>query len=74
MLDKIAPYWKAVLGFIAPGAIVIASSVMEGSAGGVDITQGEWITAICSAVITGAGVYGVRNAGTVNGSQINRTP
>jgi hypothetical protein len=61
-MDKIAPYWKAVLGFIAPGAVVIAGAVTEASVGGTAITSGEWILAACAAVITGAGVYAVPNA------------
>lgn len=61
MLEKIEPYKKAVLGFLAPGAVVIMSSVLDGSAGGTGITAGEWITAACSMIITGAGVYAVAN-------------
>jgi hypothetical protein len=71
MLDKIAPYWKAVVGFIAPGAIVITSAVLEGSDGGSAITGSEWILALCSAVITSAGVYAFPNrpAGSPVGRQ-----
>ena len=66
MLEKLAPYAKAILGFIAPGAIVIIAAVTAGSDGGTDITQAEWITAACSAIITGAGVYAVPNKGAVS--------
>jgi hypothetical protein len=61
-MDKIAPYWKAVLGFIAPGAVVIGGAVTEASAGGTAITSGEWILAAVAAIVTGAGVYTVPNA------------
>lgn len=60
-MEKLAPYWKAVVGFVAPGLLVLTSAVTDASAGGVDITAGEWITAIASAFITAAGVYTVRN-------------
>lgn len=60
-MDRIAPYWKAVVGFIAPGAVVIGASVLEASSGGTSITQGEWITAVVAMVVTGAGVYGAKN-------------
>lgn len=60
-MDKIAPYWKAVVGFIAPACAIIISSVLPGSDGGDVITAAEWITAACTAIITSAGVYTVRN-------------
>lgn len=60
-MDKIAPYWKAVMAFIAPAAVVVMASVTEASAGGVAITAGEWITALCTAIVTSAGVYAVPN-------------
>lgn len=60
-MEKLAPYWKAIVGFMAPGLLVLVSAVTEGSAGGVAITQAEWITAVASAFITSAGVYTVRN-------------
>lgn len=60
-MNKIAPYWKAVVGFIAPGAVVLTAAVQDASPAGSAVTSGEWLTAICACVITGAGVYGVRN-------------
>lgn len=60
-MDKIAPYWKAVVGFIAPGVVAIASAVTEASAGGTAITQAEWITAACATIITAAAVYATPN-------------
>lgn len=60
-MDKIAPYWKAVMAFIAPAAVVIMAAVTDASAGGAAITAGEWITALCTAVVTSAGVYAVPN-------------
>lgn len=60
-MEKIEPYWKAVVGFLAPALLVLVSAVTEGSAGGVGITQAEWITAVSTAFITSAGVYTVKN-------------
>ena len=61
-MNSIAPYWKAVVGFVAPAAVVLTSAVTESSKHGEHITQGEWVTAICAAVITGAAVYGKSNS------------
>ena len=60
MMEKVAPDWKAVVGFMAPGLLVILSAVLEGSAGGVEITQAEWITAAATAFVTSAGVFTVK--------------
>ena len=60
-MNALAPYFKAIVGFIAPGAVVLTSAVTEGSAGGVAVTPGEVITALCATVITAAAVYAVPN-------------
>lgn len=60
-MNALAPYFKAVVGFIAPGAVILTSAVQENSAGGELITGGEWVTAICATIITGAAVYAVPN-------------
>jgi hypothetical protein len=49
-------YWKAVLAFFAPAAGILIFAVNEASAGGESITQGEWVTALCTAVVTAGGV------------------
>jgi hypothetical protein len=56
-MSKLAPYWKAVVGFVAPGAVVIGASVQDSSAGGSTITTAEWVTAGVACVVTSAGVY-----------------
>lgn len=61
IIQTVRPYWKAVVGFLAPGAVVLTSAVTEASAGGEHITQGEWVTAACAAVITAAAVYAKAN-------------
>lgn len=60
-MEKLAPYWKAVIGFVAPAAAIIVASVLDGSDGGTAITAAEWITAACTAVITASTVYAVPN-------------
>jgi hypothetical protein len=60
-VNALAPYFKAVVAFIAPGAVVLTSAVTEGSAGGVAVTPGELITAACATVITAAAVYATPN-------------
>jgi hypothetical protein len=61
VVDLIARYRKAVLGFIAPGAVIIGSSVQTGSDGGSAITGAEWITAVVACIVTGAAVGAVGN-------------
>lgn len=61
MLHKIAPYWKAVVGFIAPGAGFIIGATLAGSDGGSTVTGSEWLVAACTAVVTSAGVYAATN-------------
>jgi len=60
-VNALAPYFKAVVAFIAPGAVILTSAVTESSARGELITSGEWVTAICATIITGAAVYAVPN-------------
>lgn len=49
-------YWKAVIGFIAPGAVSLAGALHSGSEGGSSITSGEVILALIASVVTAAGV------------------
>lgn len=51
---KTKALWAAVLGFIAPGAVVIGSAVTDASDGGTTITGAEIVTAIVAAVVTAA--------------------
>lgn len=60
-MNRIKPYWKAVLGFIAPGAVIIGSAVLETSDAGTAITGAEWVTAAVACVVSGAAVYAVPN-------------
>lgn len=62
-MDRFAAYWKAIVGFITPGAVVIGSSVMEGSDGGSRITAAEIVTALVACIVTSGAVYVVPNKG-----------
>lgn len=56
-MKRIAPYWKAVVGFIAPGASLLIAAVLPVSDGGSAITSAEWITAAATPFVTAAAVY-----------------
>jgi hypothetical protein len=58
---NISKYWKAIVGFVAPGAVFIGSAVTVGSEGGSTITTSEWVTALVACVVTAAGVAAVSN-------------
>jgi hypothetical protein len=62
LLTLIPQFWKAIIAFVAPAAVVIGASVLKGSDGGSTITQAEWITAAVAAIITSAGVGAKGNA------------
>jgi hypothetical protein len=49
-------YAKAVVGFVAPGAVIIGASVTSASDGGTAITTAELVTALVACVVTSAGV------------------
>ena len=58
-------YWKAILGFLVPGAVIIGSAVTSGSDGGTSITTAEWVTAVVAMIVTGGAVAaGPANAPT----------
>ena len=60
-MTKIAPYWKAVVAFITPGAATIGVAVTDASAGGSAITGAEWVTAVVACLLTAGAVYTVPN-------------
>jgi hypothetical protein len=61
-MSKISQYWKGILAFVGPGAVIIGSSVLEGSDGGTAITTAEWVTAAVACVVTGGLVTAKANA------------
>lgn len=58
MLDKIAPYWKAVVAFFLPG-IVMVGGILANS--GRWPTSAEWLMALGLSIITSLGVYATPN-------------
>lgn len=60
-MTKLAPYWKAVVGFIAPGAVVLGAAVLEVSDAGTRVTASELVTAAVACIVTSAGVYRTPN-------------
>lgn len=60
-MHRIAPYWKALVGFVAPGAVTLGSAVLESSDGGSRVTATEWVTAAVACVVTSAAVWQVPN-------------
>lgn len=60
-MNKLAPYWKAIVGFVAPGAVNLVAALQDGSKGGDVITQSEWIGAGLACVITSAAVFAIPN-------------
>lgn len=55
-------YWKGILGFITPGAVIIGSAVTSVSDGGTTITTSEWVTAAVAMIVTGGLVTAKKNA------------
>jgi uncharacterized membrane protein HdeD (DUF308 family) len=60
-VNAIAPYLKAVVGFIVPGIIALFAAVSDGSDNGQTITGPEWIGILAACILTAAGVWGVPN-------------
>lgn len=60
-MSILAPYFKAVVGFLAPAAVSITAAVLPGSDGGTAITQAEAVTAAAACIITAAAVYAAPN-------------
>lgn len=50
-------YWKAIVGFVAPGAVLIGTATMVETPGGESITQGELVRALVAMVVTVGAVY-----------------
>lgn len=52
-------YWKAIVGFAAPGAVLIGAATMVDTPGGEAITQGELIRALAAMFVTAGAVWAV---------------
>lgn len=60
-MKRLAPYYKAIVGFFGPAVVVLGSAATPASDGGTAITPTEWVTAAVACVLTAGGVYGVTN-------------
>lgn len=60
-MDKIAPYYKAVAGFLVPLLTQLLAAVQNGSDGGSKITTAEWLTAILTSLAAGGVVFMIPN-------------
>ena len=60
-MTKIAPYWKAVVGFVSPGIVGLVAAVQDGSPGASSVTAAEWVGIAAACLLTAAGVYGIPN-------------
>jgi hypothetical protein len=56
-MSRLAPYWKAVVAFLAPGAVVVAMAAQREFAGGEPLTSSVWIYAAATCVVSAAAVY-----------------
>ena len=61
-MKTIAPYAKAVIGFVTPGVVALVTAVQDSSPGGSSVTGPEWVGIGAACILTGAGVYAVPNA------------
>jgi hypothetical protein len=60
-IDALRPYAKAIVAFVAPGAVLIGNAVTERSPGGPAITPDEWVVALVACVVASGMVYRVPN-------------
>ena len=60
-MERIAPYWKSIIGFISPGVVGLVAAVQDGSPGGSSITGPEWVGIAAACILTGGAVFAVPN-------------
>lgn len=63
-MKTIAPYAKAIIGFVTPGVVALVAAVQGGSPGGATVTGPEWVGIGAACILTGASVYAVPNKET----------
>jgi uncharacterized membrane protein len=61
-MNTVSRYWKAIIAFIGPGAVLVGAATLSESAGGDRITQSEWIVALVACVVASGGVAVAKNA------------
>lgn len=60
-MEKIAPYWKAVVGLLVPLLGGVIAAMQDGTPGGSSITGQEWLGIVLIALTTSGVVFGVPN-------------
>jgi hypothetical protein len=50
LVARVTPYWKALVGFVAPGAVLIVAE--HG-----DLSGHDWLVVAASCFVTGGAVY-----------------
>lgn len=60
-VDKVLPYAKAFVGFIAPVAAQVIAATQEATPGGTTITSTEWLVAVLTGFVTASTVWAVPN-------------
>jgi hypothetical protein len=60
-VEKVMPYAKAVVGFIAPAASALIAATQDGTPGGSAVTSTEWLVAGLTAFVTASVVWAVPN-------------
>lgn len=56
-MDKLKPYAKAVVGFLAPGILILCQPLLSGRLP----TTSEYLIALGTAIATGLAVYAIPN-------------
>jgi hypothetical protein len=56
-MSRLAPYWKAVVAFLAPGAVVVGIAAQREITGGDPLSSSVWLYAAATCVVTAASVY-----------------
>lgn len=60
-MEKIAPYYKAVVGLLVAFLGSLGTALLEDSAGGSTITASEWISAAVVGLVASGAVFAVPN-------------
>lgn len=63
-MSQLGHYWKAILGFVTPGLVILGTSITAGSDGGTRVTSTEWVTIAIACVATGGLVAAKANTPT----------
>ena len=61
LFSSVAPYAKAIVGFITPGVVILAGALLDASPGGGSITPAEWAAVAVACLTTGTVVYATPN-------------